>query len=176
MHSKMGTLSRKDNLDNATVQTANAFLAKLKEIKEQGKITEEEFERIKLINEQINVQADESINNQKEFNSLVDKLNKIQNKRMAGNATESYYMPEVLSEVSSAIANAKEKLARNDEMITKGDITQLKELIAKVESSDGSMIRGDKNVLQRYIIKGEKMLSTNYLPGSLSAQLRETVE
>ena len=173
LYAKSSALYENKNLVGGSKQGVKELLDYLNEIKTKGEITVDEFKELEETFKRINNQANESIDNQVQMNDLVGKLIRLENKQL-GNTGQSFFMPDFLNSVIALRTDMQSKLQNGT--VTQNDIQMVMRKLAEGANPSTSIMRASKTSLENYILKGEKMLSTNYLPGGLASQLRDTVD
>ena len=172
MANQLQKLSDNDSLVGSSEDKVKKLLEFIKKMQQQGSITANVFEAIETAFKSINSQAETEISNQKQMVNLSEDLEKIMDKKRKD---QQYYMPQFLKEVEAAQQLVKLR-QQQGQSLSSDEFEYAKGIVASTKNPDMSILTGDKSVLQRNIIKGEKMLSTNYLPGNLKVQLREVVD
>lgn len=143
-------------------QPVEDLLSNLKQIQTQGQIAEDVFNAIATDYKQINDQAKIQIADQKQINDLIKKLNFLTTET---NADGNKYTQDYLNRVSDMIHRLENGQATFDE----GNG------LLHVSSNAENMVASSKS-LNNYVIKGQKLITQNYMPGDLKRQFEDLVK
>lgn len=171
MSKELTTLLADDDLFGESRVSAEKFLDNLKEIKNQGSISAQQFEDVDTQFVQINAQAKEMIKSQRTMNNLEEQLSQIQSATVKD---RQKYMPEYLEQVAKASELIQER-RNSGGSLTGEEISGITRTVNASKKSNWSILTGDKAVLQRNIAKAESLLSNNYVPARFKDDLQEVV-
>ena len=143
-------------------QPVEDLLSNLKQIQTQGQITEDVFNAIAADYKQINDQAKIQIADQKQINDLIKKLNFLATET---NTDGNKYTQDYLNRVSDMIHRLENGQATFDE----GNA------LLHVSSNAENMVASSKS-LNNYVIRGQKLITQNYMPGDLKRQFEDLVK